>query len=718
MKTRPVLALAVPLVLWLHFAEAQTKINGTVNENNGNPIPGANVYLAGTLDGTSTDESGKFTITTSETGEKILIVSALGFIKQEKRIQLSGSPITINVKLEEEVSQLNEVVITAGSMEANSDREVAVLKPMDIYTNAGAAGDIVGAIQTLPGTQRVAEQTGLFVRGGDASESTVIIDGMVVQNAFFSNVPGVAQRSRFTPFQFKGMAFSSGGYDARYGQALSSILELNTLDLPDKSTVSANINMAGIALSGAKRWANQGLEATAYYNNLSPFYSLAHTNFNFYNVPHGGGGSLKWSAKTNKGGLFKLFAKRDSYQSGTEVPNPYAPGNTIAFGLKNDNSYINTSFRQLREKTMIFTAASYSNNEDDIHWGSFPSINKDWRLQWRGEGSYFFSNDFNMTVGSELQQFSYKQNMDTLSGSFNELLSAAYLEAEWKPSSKFALKPGVRAEHSKLLDRANVVPRVSLAFKTGENSQVSLAGGVFYQLADKRYLLRSYTPNFQRAIHYIANYQWIHDSRSFRIEGYYKSYDQLVREMTSVYNPNPYRVVTVPINNSGNGFAKGVDVFWRDQKSIKNFDYWLAYSYVDTKRLYANFTEKATPDFVSNHNVNVVLKYFVESLQMNMGLTYSYASGRPYYNPRDINFLSSRSPDYHNVSVNLSYLTSLGKWFTVIYAGVDNVANYKNVMGYRYSFDGQSRYPIQPPLYRSVFVGANISLTAFKKEEL
>lgn len=257
-----------------------------------------------------------------------------------------------------------------------------------------------------------------------------------------------------------------------------------------------------------------------------------------------------------------------------------------------------------------------------------------------------------------------------------------------------------------------------MAIKTGDYSQVSLAGGIFYQLADKRYMLPGYRPDFQQAIHYIANYQWINNSRSFRIEGYYKAYNDLVREPNATYNPNPYRFIYGAVNNSGNGFAQGVDVFWRDQKTIKNFDYWLAYSFVDSKRLYANLSNKATPDFVSTHNFNLNTRYFIESLQISMGFTYSFSSGRPYYNPSDSEFLASRSPAYHNLSFNAAYLTSIGKWFTVVFAGVDNVLNQKNILGYRYSADGQERYPILPPLYRSVFVGVNISLTSFKKEEL
>ena len=203
-----------------------------------------------------------------------------------------------------------------------------------------------------------------------------------------------------------------------------------------------------------------------------------------------------------------------------------------------------------------------------------------------------------------------------------------------------------------------------------------------------------------------------------RIEGYYKSYDQLVRELDAAYDPNPYRYIYGRVDNSGNGYAKGVDFFWRDKASIKNFDYWISYSYIDTKRLYENFPEKATPDFASKNNLNVLLKYFIEPLQMAVGVSYAYSSGRPYYDPRSEVFLGNKTPDYHNLSLNLAYLLTIKNWFAVVYAGLDNITNRKNIYGYRYSMDGNILYPIEPPIYRSIFIGASISLSAFNKDEL
>ena len=68
---------------------------------------------------------------------------------------------------------------------------------------------------------------------------------------------------------------------------------------------------------------------------------------------------------------------------------------------------------------------------------------------------------------------------------------------------------------------------------------------------------------FTKATHYIMNYQRIYNQRTFRAEAYYKKYDDLIKQVPVGYNYYSY-------NNSGNGYAKGIDVFFRDKKTIKN----------------------------------------------------------------------------------------------------------------------------------------------------
>ena len=698
---------------------AQTRISGQVKDDKGKPLGFASIYIENTIDGSTADSAGRYSFKTYAKGKQVLVASFIGYESTRDSILIDKKVLNHTIIIKEKVVNMQEVVITAGAFEANDENKVAVLKPLDIYTNAGAGGDIMGAIRTLPGAQAQTEQTGLFVRGGDASESQVIIDGMVVQNPFSSNVPGVSQRSRFTPFQFKGMSFSSGGYSVRYGQALSSVLELNTTDLPTSSNINFSLGMTGGEASGVKKWSSSSIELTGHYDNLTPFFDLAKTNFKYYQVPESGGGSVKYTLLGTKKDLLKIFLKFDRSSSGIDIPNPFAVDSIIKFGLKNDNLYFNSSYNHYFTRLTLRSSFSASNNNDKINWGALPASNKDWRVEWRGEALYNFGEKFKLLAGSELQRYEYTQAYDTISNHYNEFIAAGYVEAEWKPARWFAIKPGVRFEHSTLLNKSSLGPRVALAIGTGEYSQISLAWGMFYQDPDKKYLLVGYKPDFQEATHYIGNFQWIRNDRTFRIEAYYKSYSELVRELFfTTYNPNPYRFISGPVDNSGNGYAQGLEIFWRDKSTIRNFDYWISYSYIDTKRLYENYPVKAVPSFVANNNLNVLAKYFIDALQLNIGLSYTYASGRTYYNPANPEFLGDKTPDYQSLSANMSYLLTIGKLFAVAYISVDNLTGRKNIYGYNYSYDGQQRYPILPALYRYIYAGFTISLSKFSQDEL
>ncbi len=717
---------------------AQAILSGKVLDEKAKPVRGASVSLLNTIDGATTDSLGNFRFSTDEKGAQTLVATDIAHKEVGMPLNITGDISDINLVMNNiKLNTLEQVTITAGSMEASNDKDKTVLSTLDIITTAGTQADVIKAIQTLPGTQQQGTQNGLFVRGGDASEANVVVDEMIAQNAFYSSAPGVVSRSRFGPWQFKGVAFSSGGYSARYGQALSSVLELNSTDLPDKSTINTGLNMAGVYVSGDKLWKNTSVSGSAYYNNLTPFYGIANTNVDYYTVPQGGGGSARFNWKPNKDGILKVMVNGSQFKSGVTIPtptnDPTLVGNqqNVKFVITNQNYYSNISYRQmLKKKWGLYTAASFSYNKDDINFNGNPMENDDNRAQFRFEAKRYFNARFNLLVGTELQSFSYA-NKGTAYGynynnSFNEQQAAGYLEADWTPVYWLAFKPGVRYEYSAIANQDNISPRLSLAIKAGQNGQFSLASGMFYQNADPNYYLSGYRPKMQQSIHYIANYQFIKGERTLRLEAYYKDYNQLIREKSNqAFNPNSFRVlypVNTPgysVDNSGFGYAKGIELFWRDKKSIKNFDYWLSYSYIDTRRLYKNFTAEATPDFIADHNLSVISKYFIDKIQTNVSATYSYASGRPFYNPDPaIDFLSERTKDFHNLSITVSWLHSFGKWFTVFYAGVDNATNSKNVFGKRYDMNGQIIGDMAPAIYRSVFVGVNFSLSEFSKDEL
>ena len=715
------------LILFGFTAVGQVTLSGKITDEKGKPVVGASVYLDNTLDGGSTDSSGAFRFKTTESGTQTLVVSAVGYSNAGKQVNVSADISDISLTIKNTAKSLEEVTITAGAFEASNDKDKTVLKPLDIVTTAGTMADVVKAIETLPGTQKQGTENGMFVRGGDASEAAFIVDGLVIQNAFFSGPPGVATRSRFGAFQYKGVSFSSGGYSARYGQALSSVLEMNSLDLPEKSNVNLGINMAGIYASGSKLWKKSGGDITANYTNLSPFYGLVKTNVNYYDVPEGFGGSARYAWQVNNKGLIKVSFAGTQFTSGVEVPDSI--NNPVRYDLKNNNYNLNISYKQtLNNKFMLYSAAAYSYNKDDASYNGIPTIRKDQRSQVRLEGKYFMTSRISLLAGTEIQYYDVNSSFSIYKSMFKETQYAGYAEAEWTPVYWLALKPGIRYEHTELLGKDAIAPRLALAVKAGKGAQVSLASGIFYQNPDYSYLylVEKYNMkfNYQRAIHYIANYQLQRSDRTLRVEGYYKDYSSLVREHTnSSYNPNRSiegglnegKIST--IDNNGYGYATGAELFWRDKKTVKNMDYWISYSYIDTRRLYKNYIDQVTPEFISDHNLNIVTKYWIDKIQTQINSTYSYASGRPYYDVMNPSFLADRAPGYHNLSFTINHLRSIGKWFTVFYAGVDNITNHKNVFGYRYD-KNNIRTPIVPALYRSFFVGINMSLSKFEKDEL
>src|SRR6202008_3436134 len=112
-----------------------------------------------------------------------------------------------------------------------------------------------------------------------------------------------------------------------------------------------------------------------------------------------------------------------------------------------------------------------------------------------------------------------------------------------------------------------------------------------YQKPENMQLLFTTNLGYTKATHYIANYQRMTNDQVFRTEIFYKKYQDLVK--------------TAPdYNNNGSGYAQGIEFFWRDKKSIKNLDYWISYSYLDTKRDYLNYPGQMEPNFAAKHTVS------------------------------------------------------------------------------------------------------------------
>jgi hypothetical protein len=258
-----------------------------------------------------------------------------------------------------------------------------------------------------------------------------------------------------------------------------------------------------------------------------------------------------------------------------------------------------------------------------------------------------------------------------------------------------------------------------MAYRISKEWTSSLAYGTFFQNPESRFFTENYQPNYQRADHYIFQVQRAADGRSLRLETYYKKYQDLIKTTTDFYRP-------IAVNNNGSGYAKGVELFWRDKKSLKNIDYWVSYSYLDSKRDYLNYTESLFPNFAAKHTLSVVAKKFVTNWKTGFNISYNYNSGRPYYNFVTENgntVLKNQGfvKDYQAVNFSLNYLPNLGKKdaraFTVLVLSINNVLGTKNEFGYNFSSNGLKSRAIVPPTNTFVFIGAFISFGTDRTQE-
>jgi len=693
-------------------AFSQTVIIGKVTQEQGESLPGANVYLQGTYDGTSVNENGQFILKTKKTGLFDLRVEFMGYEPSVQKIDLRRDTIRLNIQLKEAFNQLTAVTITAGTFEAGDKKQAVTITPLDMVTTAGAKGDVYGALQSLPGTTTNGESGRLFVKGGDSEESQTYIDGSLVYVPYNSTAPNLSTRGRFNPFMFKGTIFSTGGYSAEYGQALSSVLLLNTNDLPAEDQLDLSVMSIGVEVAGTKLWKNGAVTGSVTYNNLAPYMNLTTQNYNWIHAPESAKGAVSIRQKTGKTGMFKLYSSfnKDAFTINQENLEP--GGSPFDYHLANENYFMNASWNgHLSEKWAMNTVASFTNNQDDIRFGQTIIGKKIVGTHVKNVLNYLLAEKFSIKFGGELFAKTFSQNVrmpaEIHDNSFSNNTLAGFTEAQIYASSKFVTRIGARVEYSEYLKNFKLSPRLSAAYKVTNISQFSLAYGWFYQNPIDDYLLYTNKLDPERADHYTFSYQSLVNNRTLRIELYYKDYKNLVKTNGGeFYLPSSY-------SNLGGGYAKGLDLFWRDNKTIKNGDYWISYSYLDTKRDYRDFPEEAVPTFASKHNLSIVYKHWISGLRSLAGVNFKYSSPRVYNNPNSPVFNREQMLPYRSLDLSWSFLYRKN---IILYGAATNVLGFKNEFGRRYAntTDAGGNYPsaaIEPSSNRFYVVACFITLT-------
>ena len=224
--------LLLTLIFMSQFIYAQKRfsISGYVHEKESRELLlGVNVYIAAIKSGTVTNNYGFYSLTLPE-GIYSIAYSYVGFQPVIMEVKLFED-LTIDINLVESIS-LEEVVITGDKAERSSESNrisminVPVAQIRNIPSLLGEK-DVFKALQLLPGVQKGSEgNSGLYVRGGGPDQNLIILDDAPVYNAnhlfgFFSIFNGDA---------LKSIELTKGGFPARYGGRLSSVVEMTMKD--------------------------------------------------------------------------------------------------------------------------------------------------------------------------------------------------------------------------------------------------------------------------------------------------------------------------------------------------------------------------------------------------------------------------------------------------------------------------------------------------------
>ncbi len=482
-------------ILIYSIAFSQTRISGKVKDGKGHPVPGASISVKNSFDGATSDSSGNFQFSSSDTGFQTLSVSSVGYRPIEVTLQIAGKSIQLVLQLKEELNELKAVTISAGSFAAGDKTRGAVMSSLDIATTAGSNADISAALKTLPGPQQVGEQEGLFVRGGTGQETKQFIDGTLVNNPYYTSVPDIATRGRFSPFLFKGTVFSTGGYSALYGQALSSVVLLESIDLPERSEIDASISPIVTGIGTQQLAKNKKFSWGISYNyvNVAVYFGLVSQKPDYFQLPAYHNADANFRFKTKNGGMVKYYSTFAYNELGLRTPDIDSAYLKNAFGMKTHNWYNNLSWREnLNNGWKMMLGASYSTNLDNIQQQSQSSDNQPHKfpdsVYWMNSKNFHLSNTQNLAQGKAVfekrisglsairagGEYWYSNNPliynDTLR-SLNDHLTSLFAETDIYITNDLAAKLGGRFEYSTLLKQSDIAPRISLAYKTGKDAQ-------------------------------------------------------------------------------------------------------------------------------------------------------------------------------------------------------------------------------------------------------
>lgn len=690
-------------------------LRGTVQLPNGKPAVGATVLVLETLEATDTDSTGRFLLATTHRGLATIVARAVGFRPSTVDVLLPTDSL-VSLTLVPAPRVLATMTVVAAGEFTLGTGQTGSFDALDVVQTPGAAANVARAVQTLPGAQAVDEGSGLFVRGGDVTETRVLVDdAWLLSPPRFDNPLGHITTT-VNPFLLDRTVFSSGGFGARQGNALSGVIRLETAGRPEQTTgtVTASIGSIGtsVALVPHKR---VGLRASATQNSLAPLVAVFGQAQPYDPPPIGSdlSGTAEWS--TSSAGRIRAFGVRQASRFG--VGNAGVASGT-SYSQESDQYLSVLSWRDssTRWRPAVTLARSGFDRQEEFTGTALST-----RLAVTHLVSSLgvrFDNGWRLAAGGEVERLDARYGGESVpvNGTADSTPSAVLFDQQvitqrvggfgevgWQHPAGVRITAGLRTDRAAITAQRTIDPRLSVAWQRGSLG-LTAAWGQYHQVAEPVF----YRPAFDgaefapmRATQTVVGLQWGSDSTGLRVELYDKQYDGLW-QFTRGYG----------VQGGGTGAARGADVFLRWQLGAGTRSR-VAWSVVDSKRTDPHTGLQAPGLGDVRHSVSWITQRTYGRLTIGSALR--FATGRPFTDVVGVqdgepvygapNAL--RLPNYRRSDVSVSWYRPIdGQRALVLWGSLSNVFNRGNVMRYRWDADFAERLPVQAPFNRSLYAGA------------
>ena len=667
--------------------QAQTKLIGTVVDKEDRSLAGVSVDFNNGRVKTTTDADGKFTINYSDTLKSRRINFRL-FGYKVKNLSVNKGQESLKVVLLDSIYHLSNVTVSAPRNGRFSDYSAQTIHMslIDIGTNPAALGDIIGGMRVLPGVQTNDNDGRLIIQGGSPDESQVYINDLIVANPYALSSKNSPGRTRFSPDLFSGVVLQSGGFNAEFGQALSGVVNLNTVDR-DEMTPKTDISVSSIfaGLTHIDKKPSYAYRASVGYSNLSLTDKLIGSEYD-WKKPFQGINSDLFLTKE-----FSPATKLTAQFNGSYIDGAYS-------GMTIDSLKLESKMEQFYLYGQINFYHSF-NNQLSLSAASNIVVDKTLGTGLQYPNDKYAANNIWNHDKITLQYKSGRITNRTGAEWMNNL-ACIYNDTKMFLSNNFTASIGLRGEYSFYLKKANIAPRLYLAYQPAVGNIFSFTVGDYFQLPSPDYLKMPENLDFTSVRKVSASYGYVKAGGKFQLDTYYKKY----RNLVTYSSEQTY-------NHSGNGYGYGADLFWKS--AFKSLEYWLTYSYNHTRKKYDEFPAAIAPPYVAAHSFNLTLKYWVAGLKSMLSANPYISSGSPYYSPDFPHAKSGVTPYHSRLDVSWSYLP---KPWIIVHFGCQNVLSRKNIYGYEYSeIHPGLRREITASNDRFVFVGVFITLSQSKK---